>query len=76
MVILVIIELVTLIPLRLSYEELNTEKEDKGKTVLLTLLPRRKVIIIRNAHGLYITHERELHDNHWTIDNEYGKANK
>ncbi len=38
------------------------EGEDKDKAVLLTVLQRRKVIIIRNVHGLYITRERELHD--------------
>ncbi len=52
------------------------EGEDKDKAVLLTVLQRRKVIIIRNVHGLYITRERELHDNRWIIDNQYGKANK
>ncbi len=76
-VIVVIIELVTGIPLRLSYEELNTrEREDKDKVVLLTVLPLRKVVIIRNVHGLYITRERELHDNRWIINNQYDKANK
>ncbi len=52
------------------------EGEDKDKAVLLTVLQRRKVIIIRNVHGLYITRDRELHDNRWIIDNQYGKANK
>ncbi len=70
-VIVLIIELVSGIPLRLSYEELNTK--DKGKVVLLKVVPRRNVIIM---HGLYITRERELHDNRWIIDNQYGKANK
>ncbi len=61
------------IVLRLSYEELYIpEREDKDKAVLLTVLPRRKVIIIRNLHGLYISRERELHDNRWIIDNQYG----
>ncbi len=44
--------------------------------VLLTVQQRRKVIIIRNVHGLYSTRERELHDNPWIIDNQYGKASK
>ncbi len=47
---------------------------DKDGMVLLTVLQRRKVIIIRNVHGLYS--ERELHDNRWIIDNQYSKANK
>ncbi len=51
------------------------EREDKDKAVILTALPRRKVII-RNVHGLYITRERELHDNRWIIDNQYGKTKK
>ncbi len=36
------------------------EREGKDKAVLLTVLPRRKVVIIRNVHGLYST--RETHD--------------
>ncbi len=51
------------------------EGEDKDKAVQMNLLQRRKVIIIRNVRGLYITRERELHDNRWIIDNQYGKAN-
>ncbi len=38
------------------------EREDKDKAILLTVLPRFKVIVIRNVHGLYITREREIHD--------------
>ncbi len=50
------------------------EREDKA--VVLAVLPRRKIIIIRNVHGLYITCERELHDNRCIINNQYSKVNK
>ncbi len=65
--------------------DLNTSKaklrgakyqREKIKAKLLTVLPRRKVIIIRNVYGLYLTRERELHDSRWITDNQYGKANK
>ncbi len=39
------------------------QREREDKAVLLTVLPRCKVLIIRNVHGLYITREREQHDN-------------
>ncbi len=43
-------------------------KKDKDNAVLLTVLQRRKVVIIRNVHGLYSTREREIHDKRGIIN--------
>ncbi len=64
----VVIELVTSIPPRLATRSSIPEKKDKAKAVLLTVLQRRKVVIIRNIQGLYITREREIHDKRGIIN--------
>ncbi len=55
-------ELVTWIPLRLSYEELNTREKRQRQDGLLTVLQRRNVVINWNSHGFYNTCEGDKTD--------------
>ncbi len=54
-------------PPRLSYKEPNTkERNVKDKVVLLTVLQSCNVVLNWNAHGLYSTRQREIHNKHGT----------